>query len=690
MTSPIRKWLLPVAFILWIFFVLASFFAVQKPFSATNLVAVGNSLLDILLAGWLVLIGLGVGVWLLRLIVGADLALIDTSVLGTGLGLGALGLFWLGLGLLGWYQPYVGYGVLVVLSIFVAPVLWRFFQRCRRWQPANLPNRWTVLFLSVIGVLTVLVALLPPTDWDGLFYHLTGPKLYLQAGQIEGGIDVPHFNFPSLMEMLFAWGMLLRNDVTAKLLHTSFGLLLVGLVYISTRRLLGSRAAWPAVIILVSMPMLSTLAGWAYNDLALAFYQFASLYAVLLWGLGSAGWATDEASVRVVSPKLEPRGSAYAYRWLILSGILSGLAMGLKYTSFITPLVIVVLILWFGWRQRQVVPGLKNALIFALAAGLVALPWYVKNWAFTGNPVYPFLFGLFEGRYWDSFRAAWYAAAGSGVGLQPSTLLALPWLLTLGVRDANFWDGRTGPLLLLFLPLVIWTGLSGRKNQRPAAFNLLLIYVLAHFSVWALGVVWSRSLWQSRLLLPGLVGLVPAAGWVWANLSQYDLPNFSLSRFVNVAIGIALTLIVVDAVLLTLRINPVPYLVGLETRDEHLARRLGAHYAAMERINETLPAGSKVVFLWEPRSYYCRHNCQPDSILDEFAHLVYQQGSADNIARVWRENGVSHVLIHRTGLEFILAEQPAVVDEEILNALETDHLVEILEVGPAYQVFTLR
>jgi hypothetical protein len=269
-------------------------------------------------------------------------------------------------------------------------------------------------------------------------------------------------------------------------------------------------------------------------------------------------------------------------------------------------------------------------------------------------------------------------------------LLALPLLLTLGVRDANYWDGRTGPLLLLFLPLIVWAGFSRRFASRSAAVSPLLIYALAHFGFWTLGVIWSRSLWQSRLLLPGLAGLAPVAGWVWANLPDLDLPRFSLSRFVNVAIALVLALTVIDTGLLALEINPMPYLVGLETRAEHLTRRLGAHYAAMQQINKDLPPEAKVVFLWEPRSYYCQRDCRPDSILDEFPHLIYQHGSADTIAQAWRATGVTHVLIHRSGLNFMLNTSPETVDQTVLSTLEDDYLQEVFDVVGAYQVYALR
>ena len=366
--------------------------------------------------------------------------------------------------------------------------------------------------------------------------------------------------------------------------------------------------------------------------------------------------------------------------------------MGLKYTSFVTPVVVGLLLLWNAlpttpYGLRPMFHALALFLLFCLIALLVASPWYLRNWFFTGNPVYPFLYGLFGGAFWDNFRAEWYAAAGTGIGWQPSTLLGLPWLLTLGVRDANYWDGRTGPLLLLFLPLVIgWT--LFRRDNRPAVFNALLFYVAAHFAFWTLGVIWSKALWQSRLLLPGLVGLAPITGWVWSELPRLDTPQFSFSRFVNIAVVLTLTLTAIDVGLLTMKIDPLPYLIGQESRDSYLTRQLGAYYATMQQINTDLPPGSTIVFLWEPRSYYCQLDCRPDSILDTFPHLVDQYHTADAIAQSWHEAGVTNVLIHRNGLQFVENELPETVDTEVLSALEENYLQPVFDVAGAYQVFT--
>jgi 4-amino-4-deoxy-L-arabinose transferase-like glycosyltransferase len=618
--------------------------------------------------------------------------------LGTGLGFGVLGLLAFLFGLAGLFRPSIFYAVTIVLSVISVPLLVRLFRWGRRCRPANLLP-WPVgLYLGALALLTLLVALLPPTDWDGLFYHLTGPKLYFQAGRIVDGVDIPHLSFPALMEMLFTWAMLLRGDIAAKLLHACFGLLLVGLVYLIARRCCGRKSAWLAVLVLASMPMINTLAGWAYNDLALAFYQLASLYAIINYLLIKNDLTKRSTYVSTQSPihHLQFISHNSSLSWLLLSAIFAGLAMGLKYTSFVTPLVVAALIGWDVIRSKSNptrLAALKNLAIFALTAGLVAAPWYVKNWFFSGNPVYPFLYHLFGGLFWDIFRADWYAAAGTGVGLKPTTWLVLPWLLTLGLRDANYWDGRTGPLLLLFLPLVLLYGLARpfrRAPDRPRALDPLLIFALAQFGIWTLGVLWSRALWQSRLLLPCFAALAPVVGWIWADLPRFDLPHFSLSRFVNLAIGLTLALTLIDLGLLTLRIDPLPYLAGFETRDEYLTRRLGAHYAAMQEINDTLPAEATIIFLWEPRSYYCRSDCRPDSILDTFPHLVHRYGSAEAIAQYWREAGITHVLIHRSGLTFVLNEMPETVDRAILADLETNFLDLEFGIAGSYQVYALR
>ena len=79
--------------------------------------------------------------------------------------------------------------------------------------------------------------------------------------------------------------------------------------------------------------------------------------------------------------------------WLALSGLMAGFACGTKYYAAICPFLLALFILNKSWRERVWAP----LALFAGATALPVLPWLAKNWAYAGNPVFPFLHKLFPG-----------------------------------------------------------------------------------------------------------------------------------------------------------------------------------------------------------------------------------------------------------------------------------------------------
>jgi hypothetical protein len=668
------KWGGIVLFLLWLFYTLTAYYVVNKPLDALlgaelaqqadswrftlSLSSLLRTLLDLATAVWLAWIALGVGAQLLSLISKRH-GLDATAVLySLGLGFGALGLLILLLGLIGLLQS----AVFTVISVALTLLTTRAGLRLVRHNFPPRPSRVVTLYLIPALGLALTVALTPPTSWDGLFYHLTGPKLYLQAGGIQPGIDIPHLNFPSLFEMLFTMAMGLRGAVSAKLLHYLFNLMLAGLVYQIARDHLKVKNGWSAVLFLYATPMVLALSGWAYNDLALAFYQVGAVLAILEW-------------------RRERQSSM-----LVLSGIFCGLAMGLKYTSFVAPLFLIGVVIWD--RRSHLANGIRHLSQLVLPAALVAAPWYVKNLLFTGNPFYPFLFG---GRFWDSFRSVAYSGADTGLGFDPIGLIRLPHDLTLGLGDAS-QDGPTGPLFLAFLPLLLFFALR-RKRIIPASMGILLTFGLVQYLFWTMGVIFSAGLWQSRLLLPALVALAPAMAWILDHLAHLDHPQFSLRRFVQLVVGLVLALGLLGQSLSWLSKNPLAYLIGDESRGQLLARHLGLHYLVMEEMNQMLPLDAVVAFLWEPRSYYCESKCRPDSILDSYARSEHLHEDAAGIAAHWRSEGISHVLLHEAGLQFLLsAGMHWVVPQDLasLQELRAGHLIPVANWQDVYVLYRLK
>jgi hypothetical protein len=655
-------------FVLWLFAVLVAFYIVQKPFTPETAQAVVRSALDVATATLIVGLGAALGRRILIWLGLDDLSTGDVAWLAPGLGLGALGLLTFGLGLAGAWRRFTVYGVVILVAALLARDILALARQASTWRPQLAVGKWGRRYLLMTLALTLPLALAPPTSWDGLFYHLTGPALYIDRGAITPlDVNIPHLAFPSLMETLFGLAMLVRGDIAAKLLHLAYGLLLAALVYRLSRRWQSREAAGWSLLLLVAMPMVAVLAAWAYNDLALTFYQLAALYALLAYR-ESERWG-----------------------WLLVAGLLSGLALGLKYTAFPLPLVGLAYLLWQPRRPWRAVA------VFALLTGLVAAPWYLRNWAFTGNPVYPFLFG---GRNWDAFRSAWYAHAGTGIGWHPLRILALPATMTLGLRDVNYYDGRMGPLFLALAPALVWSAVRTWRGQaglrmskgRRHLFVLLGGLALVYGVTWTVGVIQSRALFQARLFLPGFVALVPLLAESLVQLSVLDHPGFSISAFVRLTVGVVLALTLINQVLEALRFDPLGYLVGYESRSSYLRRVLGDHYRAMEALEETVPEDGRVLFLWEPRSYYSPRRAQPDAILDNWAHLSYRYPTNAQIAAHLREQGYTHVLLNQWGVDFVIEESESPLPSEDVDRLRTfiEEYLELLETEGSYRIYELR
>ena len=246
--------------------------------------------------------------------------------------------------------------------------------------------RWLKIAAVSTLIFAFLLALAPPAEaFDALFYHLVGPQRYLNGVGMQPS-SVPHFWFPALPEGLFLWAQGLGAVRTTQLLHLTWAVLVVLLLWHWAASVWESKTAQGTLIILLSMPSLYLLASWAYTDFALTFYGLAALYAVY------------KAFDSTAAPP--------AIGWIIIAGIGAGMSMAVKYTSFLVPVSAVLLALW--WGRKDWGSAIKSILIFSLVALGIAAPWYLRSWIVMGNPFYPFAFG---GLYWDSFRAAWYAEA---------------------------------------------------------------------------------------------------------------------------------------------------------------------------------------------------------------------------------------------------------------------------------------
>ncbi|HEX2327067.1 MAG TPA: glycosyltransferase family 39 protein, partial [Chloroflexota bacterium] len=368
--------------------------------------------------------------------------------------------------------------------------------------------------LGILALAVLVQDLAPPTDYDGLLYHLVVPQEFLHAGRI---VYLPHnfsANLPALGELLYAFGLAGGSDRAPQLMHALAGGLAVGLTYTFGARLFGPRAALWGAAGLAATPLVPFLATRAYIDLFTVLYGLIAVCAVLLW---HETWPGGKEA------------------WLRVAGGAAGLALATKYSALTLILVlgaVVPLMAWTSlqpapWRAR-VRPALRAATAFGGIAFLVALPWYARQIVELGSPVWPMYFG---GRDWDAVRVEQltYFVSQYGTGSGWRDWLLLPWNVYVHSWRFGHVPDAYPPLLALAIPLALLGprsitgvgqgGLWGSSGARGAARGAapgppgragkwLLLIVCGTTLLWARG-------WQDLrflLTLYPLLALLGAAG----------------------------------------------------------------------------------------------------------------------------------------------------------------------------------
>jgi hypothetical protein len=668
-SAPTPRWAAIVtAIIVWVFVIVAVYFWAHKPFDAGTIGGLARSSLSV--AVWLGMIWVSTALGL-RII---GRSLVDESpavrlALAAGIGLGLLSLLTLGMGLAGLLRPAVAWGLVVALGALLRHDLRAALVDLRaagHFRPAGGFQRWVALYTGGSLALIFMAALAPPTAWDALVYHLTGPRLFVEAGRVVHSIDLPYLGFPQLGEMQFTLGMLLVGDGTASLLHFGYGLLALIVTAALARRVFGDNAAWLAAALLASVPTFLSLMSRAYVDVTLLFYTTAACYAFVRWR--------------------ERRASGQ--NWLLMLGAFCGFGAGVKYTAIAIPLALGLSMAWTS--RREGLRAVAGRLVQLAAVFVVlTLPWLLENWLTTGNPFYPF---FFQGAYWDAWRAWWYDRPGSGLATTaPWRLVIAPLEATiLGSEGGEPYDATIGPLLLVAAPLLVVAWRSLKPEERATTGHLLFFFGV-NYALWLAGLARSALLVQTRLLLPvfGVAAVLGAAGL--DRLAALRRPQLDVGWLVRAVVSLTLALLLFSTLAAFLRSNPLPVALGLEARDDYLARRLGIYHLALQGVN-ALPSGSRVVFLWEPRSYACRVDCWPDALLDRFLHMAYLYPDADAIAQAWAQDGVTHVLLYRSGMQAIVEAKFDPVtprDLAIMADLQSRHLSPVGEWGDAYVLYRL-
>lgn len=620
-----KKQVLGMIALIWLVLVITAYYLTHRPFQAALAMQVVKLAFQLTLMILILAICGGVGRRTAKL--SEFLPLVRIAVQAT-LGLGIISSVILAIGSLWRFNTCIAWMLTIALLLGFYKQVWDWLQDC--WQgllhmnPAGKFPQVIAWMSAAIAIITLLIALAPPLKWDSLTYHLALPQAYLMDGRISHIPDNIFSGFPQVVHMLYLWFMGMGGEQAA-VLGWGLGILALLCIWGFSAKYLNSRYAWVAISALLGGFSLASALSWGYVD-----------WACLLVGI----------SFLVVMQSWQER---LENRYLYLAGALGGIAVAVKYTNALLPLAGLLFIL----RELKHKPSqmIRSTGIYGSLVLLPMLPWMLKNALSTGNPLYPL---LFRSGAMDATRLAMYQhnlIGGSWIDLAFLPVRATLWGLEGAVvGDAPRYTTSIGPLLLA-LGTLAWLGIRRREEQWQKTVRLAGWIGVSGLLIWGINtrLVWHLA--QSRLyysIFPALA-ILAAAGF--AGLESVRLPNLRLGVLGAALVVMVLGFNTVQSGMDMIQKGSVQVLSGTITQQAYIENNLGSYARAMQEIKD-LPAGSKTLMLWEPRSFYCAPACIPDETIDRWISELRRDKDAKVMLDNWQKDDYTHLLFYQAGADF--------------------------------------
>ncbi len=460
---------------------------------------------------------------------------------------------------------------------------------------------------------------LPPFFYDTLRYHYGLPEAFLRTGFT---FPLPYFvesSYPLGGEMLAMIGMADASYFGANLVTlVAFALCGLGMLCLADR--LGDRrAGWAGLLLFLSSSTAVHTLFYQKTDLAVTLFFLACAYALLVY---------------------RREGDR---KFLVLAAAMAGVFLGTKYTAGLFVALAFALALAGRAREGEArLPALaRDAGLFILVAVVLFSPWLYRNFAATGNPVYPLLNGVFHSPSWSAARmkilfedshppSLWlHGLRDAGRLIRSATFFPDVDLSSAG---ASLGAALAGPFLF---PLFVRK--PGAEWRFLAALSLLLI------------AAWLLASSFSRYLLPALPFMALLSGSLISRLAG------RAGRFGPAAAALLL-LAAVGAQAASAAAESTVFrawrgsfaLMGRPDRATAIASRFDPSLGAAIYANSRLPETARILFLGETRLYRFRRDVVVPSPFD--AHPIEKAVAADpdpgRARRALAAQGYTHVLVN--------------------------------------------
>jgi 4-amino-4-deoxy-L-arabinose transferase-like glycosyltransferase len=229
----------------------------------------------------------------------------------------------------------------------------------------KVPNEKILVTIIIIAaILRLIYILITPIDaWE-----TDSSNHALVAKEIATTNEIPTNFF--LQIDVFVWYPPLYHFIGAvfykiiphiqilQVISAIFGILSLPLAYLTFKKLVNKRAGLLATFFLAIYPLHFRLSTTIMTDATSVFFTFLSLYVFVLW----------------------EQTSKKKYSFLLAASL--GLLLLAKFTGF------VIIGIFFLWKMLIKRKEILKYVFISLIAVLIASPWYVRNYVYSGNPLY--------------------------------------------------------------------------------------------------------------------------------------------------------------------------------------------------------------------------------------------------------------------------------------------------------------
>ncbi|MFH1079368.1 MAG: glycosyltransferase family 39 protein [Pseudomonadota bacterium] len=546
-------------------------------------------------------------------------------------------------------------------------------------------SRLNIFLQSFLGITIVLIFfieiilnLTPPIARDALIHHLAIPKLWLVNGgfyEIKWAI---FSYYPMNIDLLYLVSLYFNNDILPNFIHMGFGIATAWLIYRYLNGKFNRVAGLLGVLVFVGTPVVLRMSTVAYVDLGLTFFTTAAILAFVRW-----------------------RDEGYEdLKWLLISSIAMGLALGTKYNALIAWFFLSFAVVFLYSRDTQEQwRAIRYGIIFFLVSLCVFSPWLIKNLILTGNPLYPLFDGFFNAGVNSVAPDGGARSMVSGdvyIGLfkrremlygenfWETLLIPIRFFFQGQDYSDRFFDGVLNPVLIVMVPFAF----MNRSFQADKLFFTL-------FSVFFILMAFFLDQLRIRYILPAIpflailavIGIMNIFAWTSEKTGPFRYPFMFAVLMILVMFGIR-NVVYLNKYFQSLQ--PVSYILHKETREDYLKRHVKS-YEAIRYVNEHTPRDARIRLLFlAGRGYYLDRIYEDDASfgMDVMRGLAANAGEEKSFRKYLDSLGCTHLLMRMDlSNQFLHDNYPPETTKQLFQRMSI--VTEMIYNAGGYAVFRI-